>query len=93
MCRSIKILFNFKPSASEKEIEEASLQFVRKISGFRKPSQVNEVTFNQAVADISVVVRKMVDSLVTDAQPRNREVEVQRARIKAAQRFGARQAL
>ena len=88
MCRNIKTLFNFDPPATDDEVREASLQFVRKISGFTKPSRANEVAFHHAVEDVAAVARNMLDSLVTDAEPRNREVEAARARARAAERFG-----
>jgi hypothetical protein len=88
MCRNIKTLFNFDPPATDEEVREASLQFVRKLSGFTKPSRANEATFHRAVEDLTVVARKMLDSLVTDAEPRNREVETARAHARAAERFG-----
>ena len=89
MCRNIKTLFNFDPPATDDEIEASSLQFVRKISGFTKPSQANEDVFNQAVADVASVARQLVDSLVTNAPSRNREVELAKAKERAAARFGA----
>ncbi|MGH2397000.1 MAG: DUF2277 domain-containing protein [bacterium] len=88
MCRNIKTLFNFDPPATDEEIREASLQFVRKLSGFNKPSKANELTFNQAVEDVAAVARNLINSLVTSAQPRDREVEAERARARAAVRFG-----
>jgi hypothetical protein len=88
MCRNIKTLFNFDPPATDEEIREASLQFVRKLSGFNKPSKANELAFNQAVEDVAAVARNLIDSLVTSAQPRDREVEAERARARAAVRFG-----
>jgi len=88
MCRNIKTLFNFDPPATDEEIHQASLQFVRKLSGFNKPSQVNEVVYNRAVADVSQVATKLLDSLQTDAKPHNREQEAERARKRAMQRFG-----
>jgi hypothetical protein len=87
MCRNIKTLFNFDPPATDEEIREASLQFVRKLSGFNKPSQANEVAFNHAIEEIHVAARNLLDSLVTNAQPHNRAVEAESARIKAAKRF------
>jgi hypothetical protein len=89
MCRNIKTLFNFDPPASEDEIQAAALQFVRKISGFTVPSKANELAFNQAIKDVAVVAQNLLDSLVTNADSRNREVEVIRARAKAVKRFGA----
>jgi len=88
MCRNIKPLFNFDPPATEEEIREASLQFVRKLSGFNKPSKANEAAFNQAIEEVSTAVRNLLDALVTNAEPRDREVEIARARTRAAQRFG-----
>ena len=88
MCRNIKILFNFDPPATDEEIYASSLQFVRKLSGFTKPSKVNEAVFEQAVADVSQIARRLIDSLVTQASPRNREIEATKARARAAKRFG-----
>ena len=88
MCRSIKTLFNFKPPATEDEIKAASLQFVRKISGYHKPSQVNEAAFNAAVERVAAAAHKLLDSLQTSAEPRDREIEAARARARAAERFG-----
>ena len=88
MCRNIKPLFNFDPPATDEEIRDASLQFVRKISGFSKPSRANEPKFDRAVEDIAAIARHLLDSLMTDAEPRNRERETARARARAAVRFG-----
>lgn len=88
MCRNIKTLFNFDPPATDDEIKAASLQFVRKLSGYNKPSQVNEEVFNQAIEDVAAIARKLIDSLETNAEPRDREVEAERARARAAERFG-----
>jgi hypothetical protein len=88
MCRNIKILFNFDPPATNEEIGASSLQFVRKLSGFNKPSKANETAFNCAVEEVTAAARKLLDSLVTNAQPRDRKVEAERARAKAAERFG-----
>jgi hypothetical protein len=88
MCRNIKTLFNFEPPATEEEIRAASLQFVRKLSGFTKPSKANEVAFDQAVEDIAAIARTLIESLVTTADPRDREIEAERARKRAAERFG-----
>jgi hypothetical protein len=88
MCRNIKPLFNFDPPASEEEIRASSLQFVRKISGFNKPSQANEQAFNRAVEEVAAVAQNLLDSLVTSAEPRDREVLAERARARAAARFG-----
>jgi hypothetical protein len=88
MCRSIKTLFNFKPPATEDEIKAASLQFVRKISGYNKPSQANEAAFNQAVEQVAAAAHKLLASLETSAEPKDREVEAARARARVAERFG-----
>jgi hypothetical protein len=88
MCRSIKTLFNFEPPATDEEIYAASLQFVRKISGFNKPAKHNEVAFNRAVVQIAAIARSLLDTLETSAEPRDREVEAARARARAAERFG-----
>lgn len=88
MCRSIKTLFNFDPPATEEEIRAASLQFVRKLSGFHEPSKANEVAFNEAIDEVTVAAQKLFASLVTQAESRNREVEAAKARARAAQRFG-----
>jgi len=90
MCRNIKTLFNFDPPATDEEIQNASLQFVRKLSGSSKPSKANEAPFNQAVAEVTVAAQKLLDCLVTNAGPRDREVEAARARARSAERFGAR---
>lgn len=91
MCRNIKTLFNFDPPATDNEIVAASLQFVRKLSGFNEPSKANEAAFNRAVDEVAVIARTLLDSLVTNAEPRNREVEIERARASAAKRFGTRE--
>jgi hypothetical protein len=88
MCRSIRPLFNFDPPATDDEIRAASLQFVRKISGFARPSQANAEAFDRAVAEVTSVARRLVDSLETNAPPRNREVEAEKARARAIARFG-----
>jgi hypothetical protein len=90
MCRNIKTLFNFEPPATEEEIRAASLQFVRKLSGFNKPSKANEERFNQAVEEVAVVARELIHGLETVAPPRDREIEAQKARARAVERFGAR---
>ena len=90
MCRNIKTLFNFEPPATELEIRDASLQFVRKLSGFNVPSKTNEAAFDQAVADVAASARALMASLKTTAQARNREVEAQRARERSALRFPAK---
>ncbi len=89
MCRSIKTLFNFEPSATEEEIREASLQFVRKLSGFRTPSHANEAVYKNAVDEIALAAKKLLSSLVTNAPARNREVEAAKARARAAKRYGS----
>lgn len=88
MCRNIKTLFNFDPPATEDEIEAASLQFVRKLSGFTTPSKANEAAFYQAVEDVTKVAQQLLSSMVTQAEPRNREIELQRAKARNAKRFG-----
>ncbi|HEV8129635.1 MAG TPA: DUF2277 domain-containing protein [Acidobacteriota bacterium] len=89
MCRNIKTLFNFDPPATEMEVRDASLQFVRKLCGFTKPSKANEAAFGLAVEQVSDVARALLASLVTSAEPRNREVEAARARARTALRFGS----
>ena len=89
MCRNIKTLYNFDPPATPGEIREASLQFVRKTSGFTKPSKANEAAFAYAVENVAGAIRNLLDSLVTEAEPRNRAAEAARARARAAERFGA----
>jgi hypothetical protein len=88
VCRNIKTLFNFEPPATAQEIHDASLQFVRKLSGFNTPSKINQAAFEQAVVDISAAAATLIASLVTTAQPRDRETEAARARARSAQRFG-----
>ena len=88
MCRSIKTLFNFRPAATRDEIRAASLQFVRKISGYHKPSHANEAAFNAAVEEVAAAAHRLLDSLQTTAEPRDRAVEAARARARAAERFG-----
>ena len=88
MCRNIKTLFNFEPPATELEIRDASLQFVRKLSGFNVPSKANEVAFERAVAEVAASARALLQELVTHAAPRNREVEAERARAVAQIRYG-----
>lgn len=90
MCRSIKILFNFSPPATDEEIRAASLQFVRKLSGFTNPSRANRAAFDQAVEEVAASARTLIGSLVTTAEPRDRELEAERARARAALRFNAR---
>src|SRR5579863_3520331 len=88
MCRNIKILFNFQPPATEDEVRAAALQFVRKISGFSKPSKANEASFLAAVEEVTMVSRRLLYSLETTAAPKNREEEAAKARARSAQRFG-----
>lgn len=89
MCRNIKALFNFDPPATAEEIRGAALQFVRKLSGFTKPSRANEEAFNRAVEDVAAVSRNLLGALVTTAPPRDRAVQAMRARARAAERFGS----
>ena len=88
MCRNIRTLFNFDPPATDEEIRAASVQFVRKLSGFTKPSQANQAAFDHAVDDVAAVARRLIDSLVTTAAPRDREEWAARARARAAERYG-----
>ncbi len=88
MCRNIKTLFNFDPPATDEDVRAASLQFVRKLSGYNKPSKANEPAFNRAVEDVAAIARTLLDSLETSAEPRDREIEAERARARAAERFG-----
>lgn len=88
MCRNIKTLFNFEPPASELEIRDAALQFVRKLSGYNVPSKVNEAAFEMAVAEVAASARRLMQSLVTRAEPRNREVQAAVARARSALRHG-----
>jgi len=88
MCRSIKTLFNFAPPATDEEVRAASLQFVRKLSGFTAPSKANEAVFNRSVEETFRVARRLVDSLSTTSEPRNREVEAAKAKARSAERFG-----
>ena len=87
MCRNIQTLYNFEPPATRDEVEAASLQYVRKISGFTKPSQANEEAFSRAVAEVTVASQRLLDALVTNAAPKDREVERERAKARAAKRF------
>lgn len=89
MCRSIKTLYNFEPPATEQEIRAAALQFVRKLSGFSVPSRANEEAFERAVDEVSSVAARLLESLVTTAQPRDRETEAERSKARNAVRFGA----
>ena len=88
MCRNIRTLFNFEPPATEEEIRAASLQFVRKLSGFNKPSKANEDAFHTAVEQVAAVAQTLIESLVTTAEPRDRAIEAERAKRRAAARFG-----
>jgi hypothetical protein len=88
VCRNIKTLFNFEPPATELEIRDAALQFIRKLSGFNVPSKANEAAFERAVEEVAASARVLIRSLVTTAEPRNRDVEAAKARERAAARFG-----
>jgi hypothetical protein len=88
VCRNIKTLFNFEPPATEAEIHDASLQFVRKLSGFNAPSKINQAAFDRAVAEIAAAAGTLIASLVTTAGPRDRATEAERARARSAERFG-----
>jgi hypothetical protein len=88
MCRNIKTLFNFDPPATREEIHAASLQFVRKLSGFNAPSKANEAAFNRAIEEVSAVAEQLIASLVTNAPPRDREEWAARAKARAAERYG-----
>jgi len=88
MCRNIKTLFNFDPPATDEEIRAASLQFVRKLSGFHEPSKANEAAFNQAIDEVAIAAQKLLNSLTTHAEPHNREEEVAKAHARALKRFG-----
>jgi hypothetical protein len=89
MCRNIRTLYNFEPSATDDEIRAAALQYVRKVSGFTKPSQANEAAFEQAVDEVAGASKRLLDALVTGAAPKDREVEAARARARAAKRYAA----
>ena len=89
MCRNIRTLYNFEPPATEEEVRSAAVQYVRKISGFTKPSQANEEAFERAVDEVAEVSSRLLDSLVTTAAPKDREVEAEKARERGRQRFGA----
>lgn len=88
MCRNIRTLFNFDPPATDEEIHDAALQFVRKLSGFHTPSKINEGPFDEAVNETAAVARKLLDSLITSAEPHDRALEAQRANARALKRFG-----
>ena len=87
MCRNIKTLFNFDPPATDEEVRAASLQFVRKLSGFTAPSKVNEAAFTRAIDEVSAVARELIDSLTTTGAPRDRDIEAAKAKARAADRF------
>jgi hypothetical protein len=88
MCRNIRPLFNFEPTATDDEVRAASLQFVRKVSGFTKPSQTNQAVFDRAVDEVAIAARRLLDGLTTTATPRDRETEATKARLRSARRFG-----
>ena len=88
MCRNIRTLFNFDPPATDEEIRAASVQFVRKLSGFTVPSKANQATFDRAVGEVAGIARRLIDDLTTTAEPRNREVEAAKAKVRSAERFG-----
>jgi hypothetical protein len=89
MCRNIHTLFNFEPPATDEEVRDAALQYVRKVSGFTKPSRANEEVFAHAVDEVTLATQRLIDGLVTSAAPKDREVEAERARARAAKRFAA----
>jgi hypothetical protein len=89
MCRNIRPLYHFEPPVTDDEVRAASLQFIRKVSGFTRPSAANQPAFDRAVAEVSEVVHRLLGSLVTNAPPRNREVEAAKARVRASKRYGA----
>ena len=89
MCRNIRTLYNFEPPATDEEVSAAALQYVRKISGFTKPSQANEDAFALAVDEVAEATRRLIDALVTNAAPKDREVEAERKRARAAERYAA----
>jgi hypothetical protein len=92
MCRNIKTLFNFDPPATDEEVRAASLQFVRKLSGFTAPSKANEKVFNKAVEDVAKIARRLVDDLETNAPPKDREEEAAKAKARAVERYGTARA-
>ena len=92
MCRNIRTLYNFKPPATDEEIRASSLQFVRKLSGFSRPSKANQAAFGRAVEQVAQAAHELLDSLVTDAPPRNREAEAAKARARTASRFRSAEA-
>jgi hypothetical protein len=87
VCRNIRTLYNFEPPATDEELHAASLQFIRKLSGYNKPSKANDVAFNRAVVQVAAVARMLIDTLETTADPRDREIEAARARARTAERF------
>jgi hypothetical protein len=89
MCRNIHTLFNFEPPATDDEVRDAALQYVRKISGFTRPSRANQEAFDRAIAEVTAASRRLLDDLVTAAAPKDREVEAERARTRAAKRYAA----
>ncbi len=89
MCRNIKPLFNFDPPATDADVHASALQYVRKVTGYSRPSQANQAAFDEAVAAIAAVTRELLDELVTDAPPRSRELQIARARERAARRYSA----
>ncbi len=91
MCRNIKTLFNFEPPATDDEVRAASLQFVRKLSGFTAPSKANAAAFDRAIGEVFVAARRLIDALETNAPPRDREIEAERATRRSAERFGQRE--
>ena len=91
MCRNIKTLYNFDPPATDEEIKAASLQFVRKLSGFHEPSKANEAVFNEATSEVAVIAQKLLNTLITQAEPHNRDVEAAKAHARALKRFGTAQ--
>lgn len=88
MCRNIKTLYNFEPPATDDEVRASSIQFVRKLSGFTKPSQANQEVFDRAIDEVAAAARRLLDSLVTNAPPKDREVEAAKAKARAAERYG-----
>jgi len=91
MCRNVKTLFNFSPPATDDEVRASALQFVRKLSGFNKPSQANQAVFDRAVDDVARAAQRLLDGMTTTAPPKDRETEAAKARLRTAQRFGAAQ--
>lgn len=90
MCRNIKTLFNFEPPADDLEIESAAIQYIRKISGYNKPSEVNKIAFENAIAEIAASTKKLIESLETNVQPRDREIEAEKAKERNRRRFAAK---